>query len=306
MEQVPSHRQAGSSRREQSSRQRPAPDGELPGPTAGRAAARVDRGGQSVAWEVEEVATEYPLTLLVNGREMATIVCSPTHLEELALGFLTAEGVLRPGEPLSEFFLDRRGGVLVVKAPDREGALEQDGFGKRWVGSCCGKSRTGFYMANDVRTARRVESDLELTTGDCFRLMRALQRSSPLFSRTGGVHHAALATAEGLQVVRADIGRHNTLDKLYGWALREERGTEHRVVVFSGRISSEVLLKVSKMGCPVILSKSAPTALALELADDLGITAVGFLREGRMNAYSHTARITDLPRGPRSHAGSPR
>lgn len=165
----------------------------------------------------------------------------------------------------------------------------------RYVGSCCGKSRTGFYFANDARTARVVDSDLRLGLNDCFRLMEELQTSSPLFSRTGGVHNAGLATLEGVEATRTDIGRHNTLDKLYGHALREGIPLEERLIVFSGRISSEILLKVSKMGCPVLVSKAAPTALALEMAEDLGVTAVGFLRAGKLNVYSHPERIEDVP-----------
>lgn len=265
--------------------------GDRPGVSGVRRAWRIDRatGGRS---EVEdEVAGEYPLTLIVNGREMATLVCTPTHLEEMALGFLTAEGVLRRGEEVRRLFVDREQGVAEIEAPGREGALEQEMFGKRYVGSCCGKSRTGFYMANDARTARRVESDLAVDAGACFELMAELQDDSSLFGRTGGVHNAGLAGPGGLEVVRTDIGRHNTLDKLYGHALREEIELEQRVVVFSGRISSEILLKVSKMGCPVLLSKCAPTTLALEMAEELGVTAVGFLRPDRMTVYTHPERI---------------
>ncbi len=269
-------------------------DGPSVGPSVSdrRRAWVVERGrGGSRATE-DEVAGEYPLTLVVNGREMATLVCTPTHLEEMALGFLTAEGVLRRDGPAPRLFVDREQGVADVEAPGREGDLEREMFGKRYVGSCCGKSRTGFYMANDARTARRVESGLTLSADACFELMGELQGASELHGRTGGVHNAALATEDGgLEVVRTDIGRHNTLDKLYGNALREGIDLERRVVVFSGRISSEILLKVSKMGCPVLLSKCAPTSLALEMADELGVTAVGFLRSDRMTVYTHPERI---------------
>lgn len=259
-----------------------------------RPACRVRRGGAD-EWDEEEVVSEYPLTLVVNGEEMATLVCSPSHLEELVLGFLTAEGVLRRGERIDRFFVDTEEGIAHVEAPDRRDAMEQEMFGMRYVGSCCGKSRTGFYFANDARTAREVASDLTVTSDDCFRLMAELQDASPLFGRTGGVHNAGLATTGGVHVVRTDIGRHNTLDKLYGHALREEVPLEDRLVVFSGRISSEIVLKVSKMGCPLLVSKSAPTGLALSMAEDLGITAAGFARSDRMNVYSHPERIRDLP-----------
>ena len=262
-----------------------------------RRAWRVHRGSGEARATEDEVAGEYPLTVMVNDREMATLVCTPTHLEEMVVGFLTAEGVLRPGDRIRRLFVDREQGVAEVEAPGREGALEQEMFGKRYVGSCCGKSRTGFYMANDARTARRVESDLAVSAETCFELMAALQESSGLHGRTGGVHNAGLAGPDGLEVVRTDIGRHNTLDKLYGHALREGIDPGEKVIVFSGRISSEILLKVSKMGCPVILSKCAPTSLALEMADELGVTAVGFLREDRMTVYSHPERIRGAPDG---------
>lgn len=262
-------------------------------PTSRRPAYRVADG--KGLWAEDEVASEYALTILVNGRELATVVCTPSHMEELVLGFLTAEGVLRPGEPPEDLYLVPEEGLAVVDAPAREGALEQEMFGKRYVGSCCGKSRTGFYFWNDARTARPVESDLRLGLDECFRLMESLQEASPLFARTGGVHNAALATRDRLEAVRTDIGRHNTLDKLYGWALRRGAPLGERVVVFSGRISSEVLLKVAKMGCPILLSKSAPTDLALGMAGELGITTAGFLRPGRGNVYTHPERIEDIP-----------
>ncbi len=272
----------------------PSDDGPLPS-SRPIEACRVERDG-AADWSPEEVVSEFPLTVVVNGEEMATLVCSPSDLEEMVLGFLTAEGVLRRDERITRFFVDLEEGVATVEAPDRADAMEQDMFGMRYVGSCCGKSRTGFYFANDARTARKVESELSLRREDAFRLMEELQEASPLFSRTGGVHNAGLATVEGgVHVVSTDIGRHNTLDKLYGHALREDVPLEERVVVFSGRISSEILLKISKMGSPVLLSKSAPTALALDMADELGITTAGFLRRTKMNVYTHPWRFTDLP-----------
>jgi FdhD protein len=259
--------------------------------TSAHDAWRVEEGGARVERRSEEVAAEHPLTLVVNGRELATLVCSPSHLEELALGFLTAEGILRRGERIERFFLDAERGRAVVEAPDRDAELEQALFGKRYVGSCCGKSRTGFYLANDARTARRVEADLHVDPTTCLRLVEELRAASPVFGRTGGVHNAGLAAGGRLEVVRTDIGRHNTLDKLYGWALEAEIDLGERTVVFSGRISSEIVLKVAKMGCPVLVSKSAPTGLALEMADDLGITAAGFARGDRLNVYTHPRRI---------------
>lgn len=263
--------------------------------SAARPAYRVDLRRGTRGWVEDEVVTEYPLTVIVNGEEMATLVCSPSALEEMVIGFLTAEGVLRRAERITRLSIDREEGIAVVEAPDRSGELAREMFGKRYVGSCCGKSRAGFYFANDARTALPVRADLPLTTDDCFRLMEELQAASPLFAETGGVHNAGLATRRKVEAVRTDIGRHNTLDKLYGYALRGGVDLPSRLIVFSGRISSEILLKAAKMGTPVLVSKSAPTGLALEMAEDLGITTAGFLRRGKMNVYTHPERITDVP-----------
>ena len=242
----------------------------------------------------EVVAAELPLAIRLNGHDVATVVCTPCDLEDLVVGFLTAEGLLCPGDPLSRLEVDVEAGVAEVTAPGR--TVEPGRVGAPVVGSCCGKSRLGFYFEADARTAAPVESDLTLDSARCVRLMQALQASNPVFEATGGVHTAALAGPEGLEAVRIDIGRHNTLDKLYGHALRHGWSLSERVVAFSGRISSEVVLKLAKMGAPVLLSKSAPTDLALRLAEELGVTTIGFLRGVSTNVYTRADRLSDLPR----------
>ncbi|ARI77711.1 formate dehydrogenase accessory sulfurtransferase FdhD [Halobacillus mangrovi] len=236
----------------------------------------------------DEVAEEFPLTLIINGEEFATMVCSPTNLEELVIGYLAAEGVIRTGKDLLGFSVDEDTGFAYVetgrKIPDL--AAQQ----KRWIGSCCGKSRA-FYFQNDASTAKTVMGHFTIKPDQCTKLMDNFQEGARMFQRTGGVHQAALGTKDGIEVQFADIGRHNALDKLYGYTIKNRVRLKDKVIIFSGRISSEVLLKVSKMGIGCLLSKSAPTDLALQLADDLNITAVGFVRGDRMNVYTHPERI---------------
>lgn len=124
--------------------------------------------------------------------------------------------------------------------------------------------------------------------------MDRLQANSVDYQATGGVHNAAIWNEEGLMEVRSDIGRHNALDKLFGYTLRHRIQTKRCVIAFSGRLSSEVVLKAAKIGCPILLSKSAPTDLALRLAEDLGITCVGFIRADSMNVYTRRERIVGL------------
>lgn len=132
---------------------------------------------------------------------------------------------------------------------------------------------------------------VQMTTEDCFRLMHEMQDGANIFKKTGGVHNAALCNVNGIVLSRMDIGRHNALDKIYGYCLRNNISMQDKIIVFSGRISSEILLKVSKIGCEIVLSKSAPTELALQLAEQLGITTVGFIRQHTLNIYTHPKRI---------------
>ena len=264
-------------------------------------ACRVSTAGS--AWTEDVVAAELPLALEVNGLDLATIACTPTDLEDLVVGFLTSEGILCPGDPVARLEVDAGAGRAVVEVPGR--SVDAREIGRPVVGSCCGKSRLGFYFEADPRSATPVESSLVLDTARCVRLMAGLQRANPVFAATGGVHTAALAGPEGLQAVRIDIGRHNALDKLYGHALRRGWSLADRVVAFSGRMSSEIVLKVARMGVPVLLSRSAPTDLALRLAETLGITAVGFLRGTSMNVYTHPERVDDLPPSCSREVGSP-
>jgi FdhD protein len=129
-----------------------------------------------------------------------------------------------------------------------------------------------FY--NDARTVPVIATrNVRLTYRECLDLMGRMQQQSELFRATGGVHNAALFAKDGTMLLsRMDIGRHNALDKIYGYCLRNGLSPDGQVLAFSGRVSSEVLLKAAKMQCELLLSKSAATDLAIELAGELGIT----------------------------------
>ncbi|MFZ3578729.1 formate dehydrogenase accessory sulfurtransferase FdhD [Virgibacillus sp. DJP39] len=121
--------------------------------------------------------------------------------------------------------------------------------------------------------------------------MTVFDERADVFSHTGGVHQAGLATNHQIEASFIDIGRHNALDKLFGFILLNKFPVKDYCILFSGRISSEVILKVSKIGSGILLAKSAPTDLALKLANDLQITAVGFIRNTSLNVYTHEGRI---------------
>ncbi|CDQ20000.1 FdhD protein [Halobacillus karajensis] len=236
----------------------------------------------------DEIAEEYPLTVIVNEKEFATMVCTPLDMEVLVTGFLASEGIIRRVNEIKQLEVDENRGFAYVETTTKLPPAHSGQ--KRWLGSCCGTSRA-FYFQSDAMTARTVMDETIFSPDLCYRRMEEFQTDADMFQRTGGVHQAAIACKKGILKAYTDIGRHNALDKLYGYLLKENISRKGKMILFTGRISSEVLLKISKMGVGILLSKSAPTDLALELADDLNMTAVGFLRGKRMNVYTHSRRI---------------
>ncbi|QNK57132.1 formate dehydrogenase accessory sulfurtransferase FdhD [Paenibacillus sp. PAMC21692] len=247
-------------------------------------------GEDGIPRELEdEIASEYALTVVLNGDEFGTLVCSPTHQEELVYGFLASEGAIRSASQVKKLTIDGDRGYAYVVL-DGEPSIGRERSSKRFIGSCCGKGRQ-FYYHGDMLTARTIMTRMTVTDEQVWSLMAALQESSADFISTGGVHNAALCTPEELLAVRTDIGRHNALDKLYGYSMLHGARMGDKLIAFSGRLSSEVVLKAAKMGCGLLLSKSAPTDLALKLADELGITCIGFIRGRRFSVYTHRERL---------------
>jgi FdhD protein len=138
----------------------------------------------------------------------------------------------------------------------------------------------------------KVESKVQVTAATIFNLMREFQHRSELYRSTGGVHSAALADNQGITVFAEDIGRHNAIDKIFGQCFDRGLPVQERMILTSGRISSEIVVKVARRKVPVLISKSAPTNAGVKLADELGITLVGFVRGARMNVYTHDGRVT--------------
>ncbi|MBU8878041.1 formate dehydrogenase accessory sulfurtransferase FdhD [Bacillus sp. FJAT-29790] len=241
--------------------------------------------------QFDEIVSEHPLTIFLNGEEFSTMVCSPDNLEELTLGFLASEGFIRRKDEIKNIHINEDKGIAYVDLYAQT-TTSHEFHSKRFIGSCCGKSRQ-FYFHNDARTAKTSTSELILTSKQCLSLMKQLQNSSVIFQKTGGVHNAALLSTDELIISRTDIGRHNALDKIFGYCIQNKLSVRDKIIAFSGRISSEVLLKAAKIGVGIILSKSAPTDLAIKLAEELNITTVGFIRGNSFNVYSHVKRIVE-------------
>lgn len=237
------------------------------------------------------VVTEHAVTVKINQQEFVTMVCTPEYVEDMVIGYLASERIIRKAEDIEEIWYQEEEGFVHIKTKQINPIYQQI-QNKRYITSCCGMSRQGFVFANDALASKTMNDvHVRITTDDCFRLMRDMQESAVTFQETGGVHNAALCDVNGIVLSRMDIGRHNALDKIYGYCLRNNISIQDKIIVFSGRISSEILLKVSKIGCEIVLSKSAPTELALQLAEQLGITTVGFIRQNSLNIYTHKERI---------------
>ncbi len=242
----------------------------------------------------DRVVVEKALTVYLNGEEFITMICSPGQERELVTGFLCSEGIISRPEELANMNFDYNEGLVWVETTAKS-VLSEKLFLKRYLTSCCGKGRSSFYFANDARITRKIESDLKLTPQQALYFSSLLEEKSELFHLTGGVHSGALASGDGFDCFAFDIGRHNVLDKLFGWAFAKGYDLSREVLVFSGRISSEILIKTAKMGCPIIVARSAPTDLALNLAEELDITVIGFARRDRLNLYTHPGRVMPTP-----------
>ncbi|MFC2014428.1 formate dehydrogenase accessory sulfurtransferase FdhD [Chloroflexota bacterium] len=236
------------------------------------------------------VARELPLTIILNDKELVTLLCSPKDLNYLAVGFLSSEGFIKNKDEIKKVTVDNQRGVVRVETTDDAVVTDEPIF-KRLITSGCG-SGASFYKAADAQNQEKIESRITMSSVRVSSLVRDFQHQSELYRTTGGVHSAALCDTGNILIFSEDIGRHNAIDKIFGECMLKDIPTDERVIVTSGRISSEILLKVAKRNIPIIISKSAPTDLAVNLASGLGITLLGFVRGKRLNAYSNDWRIT--------------
>jgi FdhD protein len=252
------------------------------------AAGRVDvvrlPGGRS---EPDEVAVEEPLEIRVAGAPIAVTMRTPGHDDELALGFLLSEGV-RPVSAAPAPTLDAN--TIEVDADGFDPSRLQRSF---YTTSSCGVCGKGALEAVAVE-APWVASDLHVAATVVSDLPERLRGAQAAFAATGGLHATGLfdASAE-LLCLREDVGRHNALDKVIGWAFLNGRlPLDENVLCVSGRLSFELVQKAAIAGCPIVVAVGAPSTLAVELARDRGVTLCGFVRDGRVNVYSEPWRIT--------------
>ncbi|MBI2832722.1 MAG: formate dehydrogenase accessory sulfurtransferase FdhD [Chloroflexi bacterium] len=247
---------------------------------------RVTEEGKTDAEDL--VIREIPLTIILNNRELVTLLCSPGDMRYLAIGFLSSEGLIESKDEIKKLTLDDRRGVVRVET--REDKASTDEVFKRFITSACGRGAS-FYSSADVTNRSKVQSKISVSASQIFALAKKFQLSSETYRATGGVHSAALCNNDEILVFAEDIGRHNAIDKIFGRCLMNGISTDDRMIITSGRIASEILLKVARRNIPVLISKSAPTELGVRLANDFGITLIGFVRGKRMNVYTNDWRV---------------
>ena len=234
----------------------------------------------------DSVAVEEPLEIRIGGRAIAVTMRTPGHDEELALGFCISEGIRVRGARVPD---DLAANTVEVDAEQFDTGRVQRNF---YTSSSCGVCGKGALEAVAVE-APRVESDLRVSPDLAADLPNRLRDAQPGFAATGGLHATGLFDRAGtLLCVREDVGRHNAMDKVIGFA--HESGllplTGH-VLCVSGRLSFELVQKAAVAGCPLLVAVGAPSTLAIELARDRGVTLCGFARRGTLNAYTEPWRL---------------
>ncbi|NIM98460.1 MAG: formate dehydrogenase accessory sulfurtransferase FdhD [candidate division Zixibacteria bacterium] len=242
----------------------------------------IDRfSGEGWSKNSVQLPSEMALAIYVNRQELVTILCTPTKLNCLVIGFLYTEGIISGIGDMASIRVCEEESLAEVMLINPEYELPK----QRTLTSGCGGGTTFKTQG------QRVDSDLIAAPKEVLSLMKQLQEQMVLYRLSGGVHASALSDTKNLLVLAEDIGRHNTFDKIQGECLLRELSTRNRLLLSTGRVSSEMLLKAAKMQAPIVVSRHSPTGSAVSLARDLDIALVGHARGSRMSVYSHPERL---------------
>ncbi len=243
------------------------------------------KGGK--AEEVKgDIVREQPLVIYVNGQKFVTLLCSPLKLDCLVVGYLWLEKVIVSLDEIARLDVSEVDGRAdVVLAHEVELPTE------RILTSGCGG---GITFRIDPGLFPQIRSSLRIRPGQLFERMKDLFAAAVYYRSSRGIHGAALSDADRLLIVAEDVGRHNAVDKIMGEALLKRIPTTDQILLSTGRISSEMLLKAARMGVPLVASRTSPTEMAVGLAEQLGITVVGYLRPESLNVYAGDAVVLDI------------
>ena len=240
------------------------------------------------------IAEEVPVSLVYNGTPHVVMLATPTNLEEFALGFSMTEGIIKaPQELLSVRTYNRYNGIEVhLKIPEQRAECMAD-KGRNLTGrtgcGLCGAST----LRQAIRQPEPVTGDLSLSANELLSALADIKQRQTLNRLTGSVHAAAwVVPGQGIMDLREDVGRHNALDKLIGLLLRSGKNVAEGFVLVTSRASYEMVQKTASVGITLLAAISAPTGLAIRLADEAGLTLIGFVRDDQHVVYTHPHRLT--------------
>lgn len=234
-----------------------------------------DRGNHVVA--------EKPVSLSINGRKWLAFLCSPKDLMELAVGFLFNEGIIETYQDVKEIFIHGQQEKIDVWL-NRDVNEPEDW--RRTTG-CSG----GYTSAVLARISSVKDDPFQMNPEQITNLVVKLYHSQEIYKQAGGIHSSAISDGEKLIKVMEDVGRHNTLDKIQGWKQINDYLDPTPVLVTTGRVSSEMMQKASKIGAVLIITHTSPTSLSVELAEKLGVTLIGYARSNGFKVYTHKQRV---------------
>lgn len=247
----------------------------------------IKRGVRESAYR--RVSEEVPLTIEINGSELVTLLCSPEDLENLVYGFLYNSGFIGEASDAKSLIIDRDRWKSAVELP--EGGIAEKMLFKRIYTSGCGKGVI-FNNPLDVMQQVRIPDGFTVPYKKITEMLESFQAGSPEHKETRGVHSSALADRNEILIFRDDIGRHNAIDKVIGEALLRRLSLEDKLILTSGRVSSEILSKVLRCRIPIIMAAGAPTNQAVKLARNVNLTVAGLARGHIMCIFSGKERIT--------------
>ena len=255
--------------------------------------------GGATSERTEALAVEEPLEIRLAGRRFTLTMRTPGHDEELAAGFLFAEGFINDATELGEIRRVRgRKGAVEPNAIDIILNVPADGLRARLKRNFVMSSSCGVCGKTSIDSIRRRVSppadSARVATAILLALSQKLREGQRVFAATGGLHGAAIFSLDGTMIaIREDVGRHNAVDKVIGFALTNAMVPQaQHIMMVSGRLSFEIVQKAAAAGVPILAAVSAPSSLAVELAEEIGTTLVGFLRDGSFNIYTRPDRIT--------------
>jgi FdhD protein len=230
------------------------------------------------------VIVERPVSLFVNGQQWLTFMCTPLDVEALAVGFLFTEGVLTTRTELKEVVLHPKGHMIEVWL--NKNVKKPENW--RFTSGCAGG-----VVSADKTIGKVPLKEGRISAADIVAVAKTILEHKGLHASVGGVHTSGVFQGQNPVIICEDIGRHNTLDKLAGKMFLEGISGEDKVVATSGRVSSEMLQKVATMGVGVVISRTSPTSLSVQLAEEYQITLIGYARGKKFTIYSHVKQITN-------------